>query len=143
VKPFSARSISALALLIFLLNSFSSSACAAGMSRGFNQLLESVVKIDVREIAFEAGAKRYTGGIGSGVILSAAYALWLYRRVMFGTITNPALAAISDLDWREVAIFTPLIVATLVLGVQPGLIFNITQSSVDLLVGNWRAAVGG
>ncbi len=41
------------------------------MSRGFNQLLESVVKIDVREIAFEAGAKRYTGGIGSGVILSA------------------------------------------------------------------------
>jgi serine protease Do len=41
------------------------------MKRGFNQLLDSVVKIDVREIAFEAGAKRYTGGIGSGVILSA------------------------------------------------------------------------
>ena len=40
------------------------------MSRGFNQLLESVVKIDVREVAVEAGAKRYTGGIGSGVILS-------------------------------------------------------------------------
>ena len=79
----------------------------------------------------------------TGVIFSAVYALTLYRRVMFGTITNPALAAISDLDWREVAIFTPLIVATLVLGVQPGLIFNITQSSVDLLVGNWRAAVGG
>lgn len=41
------------------------------MKRGFNQLLDSVVKIDVREVAFEAGAKRFTGGIGSGVILSA------------------------------------------------------------------------
>lgn len=41
------------------------------MSRGFNQLLDAVVRIDVREIAFEAGAKHYTGGIGSGVILSA------------------------------------------------------------------------
>ncbi len=40
------------------------------MSRGFNQLLDAVVRIDVREIAFEAGAKRYTSGIGSGVILS-------------------------------------------------------------------------
>jgi NADH-quinone oxidoreductase subunit M len=79
----------------------------------------------------------------SGVIFSAVYALTLYRRVMFGEIQNPALAAISDLDWREVAIFTPLIVGTLVLGVQPGLILNITQSSVDLLVANWRAAVGG
>ncbi len=40
------------------------------MSKGFNQLLESVVRIDVREVAVEAGAKRFTGGIGSGVILS-------------------------------------------------------------------------
>ena len=79
----------------------------------------------------------------TGVILSAVYALTLYRRVMFGEIANPALTTITDLDWREVAIFTPLIIATLVLGVAPGLIFNITQSSVDLLVANWRAAVGG
>ena len=79
----------------------------------------------------------------TGVILSAMYALTLYRRVMFGEIVNPALATIKDLDWREIAIFTPLIIGTLVLGVRPGLIFNITQSSVDLLVANWRAAVGG
>jgi serine protease Do len=44
---------------------------AAGMSKGFNQLLEAVVRIDVREIAFEAGSRRYTASIGSGVILSA------------------------------------------------------------------------
>jgi serine protease Do len=41
------------------------------MSRGFNQLLDAVVRIDVREIAFEAGTRRYTASIGSGVILSA------------------------------------------------------------------------
>jgi NADH-quinone oxidoreductase subunit M len=79
----------------------------------------------------------------TGVILSAVYALTLYRRVMFGEMVNPALAAIKDLDWREIAIFTPLIIGTLVLGVKPGLIFNLTQSSVDLLVANWQAAVGG
>ena len=53
---------------------------------------------------------------------------------MFGEITNPKLADITDLDWREVAIFAPLIVATLYLGVQPDLVFNLTQASVDQLV---------
>jgi serine protease Do len=43
----------------------------AAMTRGFNQLLDAVVRIDVRELAFEAGAKRYAASIGSGVILSA------------------------------------------------------------------------
>jgi len=48
-----------------------SAATAAGMSRGFNRLLDAVVRIDVREVAFEAGTRRYTASIGSGVILSA------------------------------------------------------------------------
>ena len=74
----------------------------------------------------------------TGVILSAVYALSLYRRVVFGEITNPKLAAITDLDWREVAIFAPLIVGTLVLGVQPGLVMDVTQASVDHLVDGWR-----
>jgi NADH-quinone oxidoreductase subunit M len=79
----------------------------------------------------------------TGVILSAVYALSLYRRVVFGTITNSKLADIADLDWREVAIFAPLIAATLVLGVQPGLVMNLTQASVDHLVSAYRAAIGG
>jgi NADH-quinone oxidoreductase subunit M len=79
----------------------------------------------------------------SGVILSAVYALTLYRRVVFGELTNPKLAGIADLESREVLIFAPLIVGTLLLGVQPGLILNITQASVDHLVGAYRAAVGG
>ena len=41
------------------------------MSKGFNQLLDAVVRIDVREVAFEAGTRRYSASIGSGVILSA------------------------------------------------------------------------
>jgi NADH-quinone oxidoreductase subunit M len=79
----------------------------------------------------------------TGVIFSAVYALSLYRRVVFGTITNPKLADIGDLDWREVAIFAPLIAATLVLGVQPGLVMNLTQASVDHLVSAYQAAIGG
>jgi len=79
----------------------------------------------------------------TGVILSAVYMLTLYRRVVFGTITNPKLAAITDLEWREVAIFTPLIIATLWMGVQPNLVFNLTQASVDQLVQVYQAAIGG
>ena len=79
----------------------------------------------------------------SGVILSAVYMLTLYRRVVFGTITNPKLATITDLEWREVAVFTPLIFATLYMGVQPGIVFNLTQASVDQLVSVYQAAIGG
>jgi NADH-quinone oxidoreductase subunit M len=76
----------------------------------------------------------------TGVILSATYALTLYRRVMFGELTNPKLAAIGDLNWREIVIFAPLIVATLVIGLQPGLVFNLTAASVERLVDAYRAA---
>jgi NADH-quinone oxidoreductase subunit M len=79
----------------------------------------------------------------TGVILSAVYMLTLYRRVVFGTIQNPKLAEIADLETREVVIFTPLIVATLFLGVAPNSVFNLTQASVDQLVRVYQAAIGG
>jgi NADH-quinone oxidoreductase subunit M len=79
----------------------------------------------------------------TGVILSAMYMLTLYRRVVFGQLVNPKLAAISDLDWREVVVFAPLMVATLVMGVIPSTVFNITQASVDHLTAAYRAAIGG
>jgi len=79
----------------------------------------------------------------TGVIFSAVYALTLYRRVVFGEMTNPALADITDLDWREVAIFAPLIASTLVLGVYPSFVFNLTHASVDHLVTVYQAAIGG
>jgi NADH-quinone oxidoreductase subunit M len=78
----------------------------------------------------------------SGVIFSAVYALSLYRRVVFGEMTNPKLADITDLDWREVAIFVPLIASTIWLGVYPNSIFHLTETSVDHLVATYRAAIG-
>jgi NADH-quinone oxidoreductase subunit M len=79
----------------------------------------------------------------SGVIFSAVYALTLYRRVVFGEMTNPKLADITDLDWREVAIFAPLIAMTLYLGVYPAAVFDLTQASVDSLAAAYKAAIGG
>jgi len=78
----------------------------------------------------------------TGVILSAVYALNLYRRVVFGEITNPALGAITDLEQREVFIFAPLIIATLWLGLQPGLVFHVTNAAADHLVVAYHAAIG-
>jgi NADH-quinone oxidoreductase subunit M len=78
----------------------------------------------------------------TGVVLSAMYALAVYRRVVFGEMTNPALGAIADLDRRELLIFAPLIVATLWLGLQPSLVFHLTDASVAQLTGAFRAATG-
>ena len=79
----------------------------------------------------------------TGVILSAVYALTLYRRVVFGEMVNPRLAAITDLDWREVATFAPLIAGALILGVYPHLVTDVTASSVNRLIDLWRAGAPG
>ncbi len=79
----------------------------------------------------------------TGVILSAVYALTLYRRVVFGELVNPKLAAIADLDWREIVTFSPLIVSALVLGVYPHFVTDVTQASAQHLVDLWRAGAGG
>ena len=79
----------------------------------------------------------------SGVILSAVYALPLYRRVVFGEMTNPKLMTITDLDNREIAIFAPLIIGTLILGLQPNLVLDATAASTDHLVAAYQAAIGG
>jgi NADH-quinone oxidoreductase subunit M len=78
----------------------------------------------------------------TGVILSAVYALTLYRAVVFGEITNPALAAIGDLERREALVFLPLILATLAIGLQPALVFHITETSASDLVAAYRLATG-
>jgi NADH-quinone oxidoreductase subunit M len=90
------------------------------------------------------GVSTWTAAIAAtGVILSAVYALTLYRRVIFGTIQNPALLAITDLEKREIVVFAPLVISTLVLGVQPNLVFDITESSVTSLVAAYQSAIGG
>ena len=63
----------------------------------------------------------------TGVILSACYMLYLYWRVIFGELVKPALATIKDLSLREVAILTPLVVVTIVMGVYPKSVFDVTS----------------
>ncbi len=77
----------------------------------------------------------------SGVILSAAYALWLYRRVMFGDLVKEALKTIKDMDRRERLVFAPLIAMTLLLGIYPSLVTDITGPSVGALVSEYQAAI--
>ena len=77
----------------------------------------------------------------TGAILSAAYALYLYRRVIFGSLVKPGLQAIQDLSLREVAIFAPLVAATLILGFYPKPIFDVTGVSVQNLIEEHKAAL--
>jgi NADH-quinone oxidoreductase subunit M len=77
----------------------------------------------------------------TGTILSAAYALWLYRRVIFGTIEKPSLAALADLDAREMLIFAPLVVLTLLLGFFPTPVLDVSASSVTALLESYNHAL--
>lgn len=77
----------------------------------------------------------------TGVILSAAYALYLYRRVIFGALDKESLKALLDLSPREKAILYPLVILTIFFGVYPVPVFDATASAVDALVTNYNAAV--
>jgi NADH-quinone oxidoreductase subunit M len=77
----------------------------------------------------------------TGVILSAAYALWLYRRVVMGDLIKEALKSITDMTRRERAIFAPLVVMTLLLGIYPALVTDIIGPSVEALVTDYQAAI--
>jgi len=70
----------------------------------------------------------------TGVILSAAYALWLYRRVAFGPLVKASLAGVKDLSIREKLVFTPLIFMTLALGIYPRLVTDITSPAIIDLI---------
>jgi len=77
-----------------------------------------------------------------GVILSAAYALWLYRKVVFGALDKPALAALKDLDHREVITLAPLVVLTILFGVFPKPVLDMSAASVATLIENYGRALG-
>src|SRR3712207_330363 len=82
-------------------------------------------------------------GATTGVILSAAYSLWLYRRVVFGRLEKPQLAGILDMSAREKAILVPLVALTILFGIYPQPILDVTAASVDQLIGNYQAAISG
>lgn len=77
----------------------------------------------------------------TGVVLSAGYALWLYRRVIFGEMEKESLMKITDVTPREMAIFAPLVFMTLYLGFYPSSVFDITGPSVEALVSEYLSDI--
>jgi NADH-quinone oxidoreductase subunit M len=77
----------------------------------------------------------------TGMILGAAYALWLYRKIMFGELTKESLKAILDMNRREVVVFLPLVLLALWMGVYPSSFLDPMAPSVDKLVGDYQAAI--
>jgi NADH-quinone oxidoreductase subunit M len=76
-----------------------------------------------------------------GVILSACYALWLYRKVVFGALVKPSLASIKDLTFRESLTLMPLVALTILFGFYPKPVLDMSAASVQQLVNNYGAAV--
>jgi NADH-quinone oxidoreductase subunit M len=77
----------------------------------------------------------------SGVILSAAYALYLYRRMIYGPLEKPSLRAITDLNYRELLVFAPLVLLVILFGFYPAPLLDVTAVSVKKLVSGYEAAV--
>ncbi|VTZ48384.1 NADH-quinone oxidoreductase subunit M [Methylocella tundrae] len=77
----------------------------------------------------------------TGVILSAAYALYLYRRVIFGVLDKPSLQNILDLSRREVAILAPLVVLTIYFGFHPGPVLDSSSASIAALIKDYDSAL--
>ncbi|MEA2976927.1 MAG: NADH-quinone oxidoreductase subunit [Alphaproteobacteria bacterium] len=76
-----------------------------------------------------------------GVILSAAYALWLYRKVIFGKLEKRNLAEITDLDYREIITLAPLVVLTILFGLYPKPLLDMSAAAVAQLLDNYNHAL--
>jgi NADH-quinone oxidoreductase subunit M len=77
----------------------------------------------------------------TGTILSAAYALWLYRRIILGKLEKASLRFITDLTWREVAVMTPLVLLTILFGFYPAPILDASAASVEALIKGFNASL--
>jgi NADH-quinone oxidoreductase subunit M len=80
-----------------------------------------------------------TAVAATGVIFSAGYALWLYRRVVFGDLIKESLKAIQDMTARERFIFAPLVAMTIILGVYPALVMDVISPSTAALIETYNA----
>jgi NADH-quinone oxidoreductase subunit M len=77
----------------------------------------------------------------SGIILSAAYALYLYRRMIYGALEKPSLRGITDMNYRELLVFAPLLLLVIFFGFYPAPLLDVTAVSVKKLVSGYEAAV--
>ena len=79
----------------------------------------------------------------TGVILSACYALTLYRKISFGELENEALQSITDMNSREIAVIAAPVAATIIFGVWPAPILDLISASVEALITNYQDALTG
>ncbi len=77
----------------------------------------------------------------TGVILSAVYALWLYKRVIFGVITNDEIEKLLDLNLREYMILLPFVLLIILFGVYPNMVIDLTAASTSNLIDNYNFAI--
>ncbi|MFP6728550.1 MAG: NADH-quinone oxidoreductase subunit M [Alphaproteobacteria bacterium] len=76
-----------------------------------------------------------------GVILGAAYMLWLYRRIIFGQLEKDDLKQITDMNAREIALFAPLVILAVLMGIYPAPFLDVMHVSVDNLIHQYQTAV--
>jgi NADH-quinone oxidoreductase subunit M len=76
-----------------------------------------------------------------GTILSAAYMLWLYRKVIFGKLEKPSLFNIRDIGWREMVVLAPLVILTIIFGIYPKPVLDLSAASVAQLMDNYQHAL--
>jgi NADH-quinone oxidoreductase subunit M len=100
----------------------------------------------VGEFLVIVGAFKYSSivviGAASGIILSAVYMLYLYKRIIFGVIENEKLKEISDLNLREKSILIPLAIAVIVIGIFPNIFIDPMRLPIELIISNYEIANG-
>jgi len=77
----------------------------------------------------------------TGVILGAAYMLWMFQRVMFGKITNPKNEKLQDLSAREITILVPMVIMIFLMGIYPKLFFSKMDVTVDKFLKDFKGRV--
>jgi NADH-quinone oxidoreductase subunit M len=77
----------------------------------------------------------------TGVILGAAYMLWMFQRVMFGKITRPENEKLKDLNAREIAILVPMVIVIFLMGIYPKLFFSKMDASVEKFIKDFKGRV--
>jgi NADH-quinone oxidoreductase subunit M len=102
-------------------------------SMGLPLLNGFVGEFTILQGAFTANWK-WAAWAAPGVILAAAYLLWLYQRVFFGTVTNPKNERLRDLTPREILTFAPLLICAFWIGLFPKPFFQILESPVNQIV---------
>jgi NADH-quinone oxidoreductase subunit M len=99
----------------------------------------------IGEILVLVGAFRVNTWVAAlaatGVILGAAYMLFLYRRVIFGALTKDELKSMADLSPREIAVFAPLVLVTLWMGIYPAPFLEVMDASIVKLIDQHKAAM--